>query len=203
MKTFVIALSSLLFVQNVFAVDVTVAIPTEHQPTKVVGLVVSKSGVLEKTGIEVAESTNTHVTATVPVAWTEGSDDSLVTTMYMTEEGEIKFSPLKSIATQKRDEKAAQKAKCALPAPKANDHRLLHNLGALHSLVDVRRVKRDVTKLEISNKLKGDFLMKLQNLETGFGLTTDVPLSAEIPPAELNIRLFRILTALKAYKSAN
>jgi hypothetical protein len=203
MRLFLSALSCLVFVQTVSAVDVTVAIPTEHKPTKVVGLVISKDGVLEKTGIEVGETTNNHVTAIIPVAWAEGSDDSLVTTIYITEQGEIKFSALKSIATQKRDEKSAEKAKCVLPAPKANDHRLLNNLGALNSLVDVRKAKRDVTKLEISNKLKGDFLKKLQNLESGFGLTTEVPLSADIPPAELNIRLFRILTALKAYKNAN
>lgn len=201
MKKFIFIISLILLSHSVaFAADVKTSIPTAMQPTKFVGLIVSKQGVLEKTGLELMGLENPKAEAIVPVGFGENSDSSLITTMYLTDSGEIKFTPLKSVAAQDRENKYAALKTCVLKIPQIKDAQLAGNIGSLQSLLEVRRVRRDFLKLEIASKLRGDYLAKLQNLEKGLGLYADAPLTATIPPTELNIRLFRILNAIKNYK---
>jgi hypothetical protein len=200
MRNIIIVLGIFLLQVSAFAADVKTSIPTAMQPTKFVGLLVSKQGVLEKTGLELQGLENPKADAVVPVGFTENSESTLVTTMYLTGSGEIKFTPLKSVSAQERADKYSSLKKCTLKMPQVKDSQLAGNIGSLQSLLEVRRVRRDFLKLEIASKLRGDYLEKLQNLEKGLGLSADIPLSADLPPAELNIRLFRILSAVKNYK---
>jgi hypothetical protein len=183
-----------------FGADIKLSIPTESAPEKIVGLIVSKNGVLEKTGIELENLEEPRAKASVPVTFLESSADTLVTTMSLTSSGDIKFAPLKSPTSQEKELKRALKPRCELGGSKVDEQKLIANMGALHSLVEVRKARRDLMQVEIANKLRGDFLLKLQNIENGLGLNADVQLSPDLPPAELNIRLFRILTVLKNYK---
>jgi hypothetical protein len=201
MKKLLVTSVIILFTSNqAVAGDIELSIPTESAPERIVGLVVSKSGVLEKTGIEVENLEEPRAKAKVPVTFLESSADTLVTTMSLTSSSDIKFAPLKSIAAQEKEDKKALKPRCETSGAKADDQKLIGNMGALYSLAEVRKARRDLMRVEIANKLRGDFLLKLQNIETGLGLNADVQLTPDLSPAELNIRLFRILTVLKNYK---
>lgn len=59
----------------------------------------------------------------------------------------------------------------------------------MQALVQVRAEKRELLKQKITDLLQGDFLQKLQQLESGFGLNVGAPISADISPYELSERI--------------
>lgn len=190
-----------LFCFSVFAADVPVTIPAGVEPSKVVGIVLTSKGVIEKTGVTVDSQENGTTRLSIPVERSESGESTLVTAMFETASGEVMFAPLTVLEEEARETKRANRKLCTMPLPIANDETLVSNTGALQSLIEIRKVRRDFVQLEISNKLRGDLLRKLQNLEAGFGLVNGTPLSPELPPAELTIRLYRILTAIRNFEA--
>lgn len=198
-------ISALIFISifgsSSFAADVPLTIPAGIEPSKVVGIVLSKRGVIEKTGVTVQPQENGSTHLTIPVSRSESESDTLVTAMFETASGEVMFAPLTSLEEEARLKKKDSRKICITPMPIAHDETLVSNIGALQSLLEIRKVRRDFVQLEIANKLRGDLLRKLQNLEAGFGLVNGTPLSPDLPPAELTIRLYRILTAIRNFEA--
>jgi len=198
-----ILLCSMLVVSYAAQADnISVPFKSISTPQKAVGIVISERGVFEKTGLLINGNSNEDRIATMPVSRSEKSGSTFSTVMFETDSGEIMFAPLVSVDQALKAASSKPRPICKLTMPISNDQTLISNIGALQSLYEIRKVRRDFIQLEIKNKLRGDFLEKLESLESGFGLVTDKPLSTEMPSAELTLRLFRILTAVRNY-SAN
>ncbi len=182
---------------------VELLVHTPVTPEKAVGMIITPQGISEKTGVPVTIIEPGLIQVSVPVASSEAKKDSFATSITITEGGELFFSPLKSIADPKR-----YGSHLSLPICKnlkvqnrTLDENIMSNIGAVQSLLEIRKVRRDFVKLELSALLRGDFLEKLERMETGFGLAGATPLSAEMNPYELTSRLFRILAAVRNYEA--
>ncbi len=196
--------TSCLFAEGLFkkpGVDLTFSLSIV--PDKAVGMIISSRGVVEKTGIDLSSTKEGIYVATVPLNSNERSTDTFATAIIQSESSDIYFTPLKSTGDPERNKSYLSLPMCKEThvRTRTEDETIVSNVGALQSLMDIRKIRRDFAQLEISNTMRGDFLEQLQRMEVGFGLTEGTPLSAELKPHELTQRLQRILTAIRNYEA--
>lgn len=203
MKKVILLFITVLFSASVVAQDqVELLVHTPITPEKAVGMIVTPRGIIEKTGVKVDPVQPGLIKVTLPVAKGENGPESFATSLTITETGDLYFSPLKSISDSKRYKTYLSLPQCTHPEDQhsGSDDTLISNLGAVQSLYEIRKVRRDLVQLETAKYLKGDLLQKLQQIEAGFGLGGATPLTPDMNPYELTTRLFRIQTAIKNYE---
>lgn len=205
MDRLVFLISCLFLATTAIAAENSVNVHVSHsfKPAKAVGLLLSPEGVIEKTGIDVDSAHEGFSILTIPFSSNEISDETKATAMVISEQGEIAFGEIQSLAHPSIASSNAKLPICTDTVSRSAvvDDTIFSNMANLESLLEIRKIRREFIQLELKKKLSGNTLQKLKNMEKGFGFNYDHELSAELPPVELTDRLFRVLTTIKSFES--
>jgi hypothetical protein len=144
-----------------------------------------------------------------PVDPSELSDETVATAMTMTDGGDVAFANVTPALMHDAKTMVANIPEC--PAEGANADLLVHQMGTLRQLVEVRETRAALLRKRIQNSLSGGFSRRLIELEKFFGLNHMTELVVEdespeeavkrIPAADLVDRLARLNFAIKKYEA--
>lgn len=178
--------------------NVTVNVETTLEPKSVVGMLVSSKRTIEKLSAKIERRDDRNLVVTFEFSPTEVDQDSLATAFIISASGEMAFGEMRPVFLDAPDVPFWQIPEC--PVQK------ISSLGpedeaTLAQIVQIREMRRQVSKAIIARGLNEDLLPKLIRVEKAFGLARSADLSADLPPLELVDRFNRIAEAIRAHKS--
>lgn len=178
---------------------VQIQVQPSARPISVLGMIISKRGVLtQPIGIENLKPLTTGGFI-VPVALTsEISSDAFVTALVVQEDKGIVMGDVRP-ATAASTPSYHTLPDC--PPERAETGDVPGKLGLLDSLVKLRTDLREKYLAELQKQLTPDLVARLTRLEELFGIKQHPPLSADLPPAILADRLSRLMEAVNNYRA--
>jgi len=124
--------------------------------------------------------------------------DGRVTAMVVSNDGELAFGSVKPIRYNKYSRHSIPACADEIPSSTSG---VESQLALLESLVQIRSERRATYRDNLAKELSGDFLKRLQDLESGLGLQPESELSADFEPVELADRLSRLKNAIRQFKT--
>lgn len=211
MSRFSAALTTLILLASIWGAATPVAAESQTvevnirfkvEPAKVIGMLISSQRVINKSEINVRTLSDGTIVVSIPFDSSEIDADSVATAMALTADGQKFFADIKPLGLP-----AVRKSFMTLPpcpySPSVTTNLgnayVVSGLGYLEQLISNRAKQRSQVQSRIRELMSDEFLAVLRKGEEVLGLNFSEPLSAALPPLELEQRLFRLSTALENY----
>jgi len=173
-------------------------IPAERSSDRVIGITFSTRGEVSSRTGEVIFDQQENTLATYPLSSSELQSGTFTSAMLLSSEGTTYFTP-----TYQTKSPVSGPASLTLPLCQPSSQLVSQSQSrraAFESLIDVRIKRRENARQRISQLLDIDTLDRLSRLEQTFGFRYSEPLSADLPPLELNHRIDQILHSLRQFR---
>ena len=176
--------------QLLLAETVQLVSKIDFAPEKVIGLIFNQHGTsyCHETKVSTDKLGQTIVRFEAPE---EVSENTFASALLIKANGEVSFASVSPLVKPEID--YAKLPTCQSEVPKNYSQQA----AVLKQLVDVRRERVQSLKHELDGMLRGDFLGKIKKLEQEKGFVNKKPLSANLEPSELNIRLFKLVQSFE------
>ncbi len=179
---------------------IEVTVDSAVEPTSAIGLILSQNETIQVPVKEMTLTTDNKMIISIPYNENDTPRDAMATAMLMSKDGELVFANVRRIFAPEPKDSYLDIPKCA--PEKVTEAALEGQTGLVESLVQIRADRRRVAQLAVANEMKGDFLARIQKLESAFGLSNPQPLSPDLPPVVLIDRLSRIIEGIKSFQTA-
>jgi hypothetical protein len=200
LSALLISSSALASTETIQPVVVKLTVETKSPPKEVKGLILSTSGSSEISETQITKIGDKLFQVIFSIPSNQLHTDTVATAMITAEDGSIAFSNVSPALSADPSVSLALLDIKDCPAEQAKGVVNPSNIGALRQLVDIRTARADLAKMKLGRAFTDTFLAKLKKFEDAFGLTSDEPLSAELPAEVLVERLARLNYALSEYK---
>ena len=165
-----------------------------------VGILMSDSGTIQKPQVTLRHATiPDHYIVSIPFEHSELQQGSMATAMLISQDGEVAIGNVKPASIPSARSSFLSMDYCHTEHYIPDSARRAYvNPGILEPLMQIRKSRREVARMNAANILKGSLLDRLRQAEEVLGFKYREPLSANLPAFELADRLARLRTALTA-----
>ncbi len=159
-------------------------------PEKSIGIIFNQAGTkyYNETNINEIKSGETIVSFRV----NEYPEDSFASALVLGKEGEVAFASVQKLANL-QDSAVINLPECREPL--SEDY--TQQKGLLEELVKLRVQRQELQKLKLKEYLKPELVTELIALEKKYGIQEIELITPNTPPEVLNLRLFRLINAIK------
>jgi hypothetical protein len=183
--------------------NVKIAVKTDAAPASSIGLIISDQGVAQKLNTIVDAGKNEgEYRVSFPFKKSGAAAEAVATALIVSEDGSVSYGNTVSLRDGSPNSAQDKTPECSV-VDRARVAEVIntgqHSL--IESLVRVREERRALLKNQVQEVLSDSFLIRLRNIEAGFGLNHEGEISADMSPMELNDRLTRIIHAIKTYQA--